>query len=134
MKIVIFSNNSKKKRREGIKKRNPIKSFLIRFFSNLINSISKQTNNKKRTEINKVNFHLESRIDWKVMHLFAYLIVSWLLSLLLLFPVSLGVNFINVLQAVFTKADPERAKETIKLSVFLWFWYLGVQKLLVEHL
>jgi hypothetical protein len=119
MKIVIFSNNSKKKRREGIKKRNPIKSFLIRFFSNLINSISKQTNNKKRTEINKVNFHLESRIDWKVMHLFAYLIVSWLLSLLLLFPVSLGVNFINVLQAVFTKADPERAKETIKLSVFL---------------
>jgi len=30
-----------------------------------------------------------------------------------------GVNFINALQAAFTSSDPERAKNTIKLSIFL---------------
>jgi len=29
-----------------------------------------------------------------------------------------GVNFINVLQAAFTSADPKSAKKTVKLSVF----------------
>ncbi len=29
-----------------------------------------------------------------------------------------GVNFINVLRAAFTRADPESAKKTVKLSVF----------------
>jgi len=30
-----------------------------------------------------------------------------------------GVNFINALQAAFTRTDPERAKKTVKLSVFI---------------
>ncbi len=29
-----------------------------------------------------------------------------------------GVNFINVLQAAFTQADPKRVKKTVNLSVF----------------
>ncbi len=35
-----------------------------------------------------------------------------------------GVNFINVLQAAFTRSDPESAKKTVKLPVFfgLCWW------------
>jgi hypothetical protein len=43
-----------------------------------------------------------------------------------------GVNFINVLQAAFTHPDPESAKETDNLTVFLRFWDLRAQKLLLE--
>jgi len=35
-----------------------------------------------------------------------------------------GVNFINILLAAFTCADPKRAKKTVKLSIFLCFWDL----------
>jgi len=38
----------------------------------------------------------------------------------------LGVYFINVLQAAFSSADPESAKKTDHLTVFLRFWDLGV--------
>ncbi len=42
-------------------------------------------------------------------------------------------NFINTLRAAFTTTDPERAKKTIKLSVFsLRVLYLCSQKLLEE--
>jgi len=44
------------------------------------------------------------------------------------------VNFINILLADFTCADPESAKETVKLSVFLRFWDLRAQKVLLERL
>jgi len=35
------------------------------------------------------------------------------------FPPSPGVNFIKVQQAAFTRTDPESAKMTVKMSVFL---------------
>ena len=35
-----------------------------------------------------------------------------------------SVNFINVLRAAFTQADPESAKKTVKSSSFLRFWDL----------
>jgi len=34
-------------------------------------------------------------------------------------PEAPGVNFINILRAAFATEDPERAKKTIKSSVFL---------------
>jgi len=49
-----------------------------------------------------------------------------------------GVNFINILQAAFTSADPPKAKNTVKLSVF--FALLGsspvkdVSKMLTNQL
>ncbi len=42
------------------------------------------------------------------------------------------VNFINVLRAAFALTDPKSAKKTVKLSVFLRFWDLQAQKLLLE--
>jgi len=44
-----------------------------------------------------------------------------------------GVNFINILWAAFTVADPESAKNTDNLTVSLHFWDLSMYKLLVEH-
>ena len=35
-----------------------------------------------------------------------------------------GLNFINVLRADFTRADPESAKKLLDLAVFLRFWDL----------
>jgi len=43
-----------------------------------------------------------------------------------------GVNFIDVLRAAFTCADPKSAKNTDNLTVFLRFWDLRAQKLLIE--
>jgi len=42
------------------------------------------------------------------------------------------VNFINILQAAFTRADSKNAKKTDNLTVFLHFWDLRVQKLLID--
>jgi hypothetical protein len=33
-----------------------------------------------------------------------------------------GINFINVLQAAFTRADPESLKKTDNLTVFFLIW------------
>ncbi len=45
-----------------------------------------------------------------------------------------GLNFINVLCTAFTWVEPKRVKKTVKLSVFLRFWDLHVQKLHVNML
>jgi len=44
-----------------------------------------------------------------------------------------GVNFINIPQVAFKCTDPESAKKTDNLTVFLRFWDLSAQKLLVKH-
>ncbi len=44
-----------------------------------------------------------------------------------------GVNFINVLQAGFTSADPKSSKRQLSCQSFLCFWDLRAQKLHVEH-
>jgi len=36
----------------------------------------------------------------------------------MLMKLALGVDFINILRAAFTSADPESAKKTVKLSFF----------------
>ncbi len=43
-----------------------------------------------------------------------------------------GVNFINVLRAAFTCLDPKSTKNSDDLTVFLRFWNLRMQKLLVK--
>jgi len=42
-----------------------------------------------------------------------------------------GVNFINALQAAFSRADPKSVKKTHNLTVFLRIWDLGESKLLI---
>ncbi len=46
--------------------------------------------------------------------------------------IKLRVNFINVLQAAFTCADPKSTKRQLNFQPFLRFCDLHVQKLLVE--
>ncbi len=43
-----------------------------------------------------------------------------------------GVDFTNILRAAFPRVDPKSAKKTYNLTVFLCFWDLCAQKLLVE--
>jgi hypothetical protein len=43
-----------------------------------------------------------------------------------------GVNFINVFRAAFVCEEPKSVKKTAKLSVFLRFWDLHVQKLRIK--
>jgi len=43
-----------------------------------------------------------------------------------------GVDFTNILMEAFMHADPEGAKDTDDLTVFLRFWDLLLQKLLVK--
>jgi len=40
-----------------------------------------------------------------------------------------GVNFINVLRKAFARMESKSVKKTVKLSIFLRFWDLRVQKL-----
>jgi len=50
----------------------------------------------------------------------------------LLFLEEAGVNFIDILQAAFMRADHKSAKICQVISVFLRFWDLHVQKLLLK--
>jgi len=45
-----------------------------------------------------------------------------------------GLNFINILRTAFMRLEPKSIRKTVKLSVFLHFWDLRAQKLLVNML
>ncbi len=48
-------------------------------------------------------------------------------------PLTPGLNFINILQTAFMRVNPERLEFSKILSIFLHFWDLRAQKLLVKH-
>jgi len=74
---------------------------------------------KRRKNSHKYCKSVTLRISHKLLHIFLKEHHS-------------GVNFINFLQTAFKCTDPKSAKKTVKLSVFLRFPDLRVQKLLIE--
>jgi len=52
----------------------------------------------------------------------------------LLLPALSGVDFSNLLRVAFARAEPKSVKKTVKLSEFLRFWDLRVQKMRVNML